>query len=76
MDPQRAIGRLLLGAGIVLVAIGLLLATGSKLPFRLGRLPGDIAIKRDHFTFYLPLATSLILSLGLTLLAWLLRRRP
>ena len=76
MDSQRAVGRILLGAGIVLVLIGLLLATGSKLPFRLGRLPGDIAIKRDHFTLYFPLATSLIISLGLTLLAWLLRRRP
>ena len=76
MDAQRAFGRILLGAGIVLVLIGLLLATGSKLPFRLGRLPGDIAIKRDHFTLYFPLATSLIISLGLTLLAWLLRRRP
>lgn len=76
MDFQRSIGRLLLGAGIVLVVIGFFLASGARLPFRLGRLPGDIVIKRDHTTFYFPLATSLVLSLGLTLLAWLLRRRP
>jgi len=76
MDPQRAFGRLVLAAGIVLVLVGLFLATGAKLPFKLGRLPGDIAIKREHFTFYFPLATSVILSLVLTLFVWLLRRRP
>ena len=76
MDPQRALGRLLLALGILLVVVGIMLATGAKPPFKLGRLPGDIAIKRDNFTFYFPLATSILLSLGLTLLAWLLRRKP
>ena len=76
VDPQREIGRLLLIVGILLTALGLLLSFGSKLPLRLGRLPGDIVIKRDNFTFFFPLATSILLSLGLTFLFWLLRRKP
>ena len=76
IDPQREIGRLLLVLGLLLAALGVLLSLGSKLPFRLGRLPGDIVIKRDNFTFFLPLATSLLVSLGLSLLFWLWRRKP
>ena len=75
IDPQREIGRLLLVLGLLLAALGVLLSLGSKLPFRLGRLPGDIVIKRDGFTLFLPLATSLLVSLGLSLLFWLLRRK-
>ena len=75
-DPTRTLGKLLLGVGLILVVLGLLLTFGSKLPFRLGRLPGDIVIKRDGFTFYFPLATSIILSVILTFLLALLRRKP
>lgn len=75
IDPQREIGRLLLVLGLLLAALGVLLSLGSKLPFRLGRLPGDIVIKRDGFTLFFPLATSLLVSLGLSLLFWLLRRK-
>jgi len=75
-DPSRALGKLLLGVGLLLVVLGLLLSFGNKLPFRLGRLPGDIVIKRDGFTFYFPLATSIVLSLILTFLFSLLRRKP
>lgn len=75
-DPTRALGKLLLGVGLLLVVLGLLLQFGSKLPFRLGRLPGDIVVKRDSFTFYFPLATSVILSLVLTLVLSILRRKP
>jgi len=75
-DPTRALGKLALVVGLLLVVVGLLLTFGSKLPFRLGRLPGDIAIKRDGFTFYFPLATSVVLSVILTLLLSFLRRKP
>jgi len=75
-DPTRALGKLLLIVGVLLVLLGLALAFGSKLPFRLGRLPGDVVIKREGFTFYFPLATSILLSVILTLLLALLRRRP
>ena len=75
-DPARALGKMVLIVGLLMVALGLLLSFGSKLPFRLGRLPGDIIIKRDGFTFYFPLATSIVVSVILTLLFALLRRKP
>jgi hypothetical protein len=59
-------------AGVVLVAGGLIVLAAQR--FGLGRLPGDIVIERDGFTLYLPLATSLIVSLALTLVLWLIGR--
>ncbi len=66
------VGKVLLLMGFVLLILGLLLTFFEKLPFGLGRLPGDIAIKRDNFTFYFPLGTSIILSVVLSLLLTLL----
>jgi hypothetical protein len=65
-------GKVLILAGVVLVAVGLIVLAAQR--FGLGRLPGDIVIERDGFTLYIPLATSLIVSLGLTLVLWLLSR--
>ncbi len=65
-------GKVLILAGVVLVAVGLIVIAAQR--FGLGRLPGDIIIERDGFTLYIPLATSLIVSLGLTLVLWLLSR--
>ena len=67
-------GRMLIIIGAVLVVLGVLFAVDGRL-FGLGRLPGDIIIRRGNFTFYFPLTTSIILSLGLTVLLWLLRKR-
>jgi hypothetical protein len=67
------IGKLLIVAGIVLVALGLLFQLGARLPW-LGRLPGDFAIEREHFRFYFPLTTSILISVALSLVLWLLRR--
>jgi len=64
--------RLLIFLGAALLAAGLLWPWLSKLPF--GRLPGDINIEREHFSFHFPLTTSIILSLLLTLILWLWRR--
>ncbi|NPA32495.1 MAG: DUF2905 domain-containing protein [Aquificae bacterium] len=61
------LGKVLILFGVVLVVMGLLLLFFEKLPFGLGRLPGDILIKRDNFTIYIPITTSIILSLLLTL---------
>jgi hypothetical protein len=72
MDPFRDFGRVLIVLGLVLVAAGLLLFFGAKLPFRLGRLPGDIFHRGQHSTFYFPITTSILVSLALTLLLWLL----
>jgi len=76
-EPLRELGKLLLVFGIVLVVIGGLLTLGPKLPGRLGRLgrlPGDIIIRREQFTFYFPLVTCLLLSVILSLIFWLFRR--
>jgi hypothetical protein len=64
--------RWLIIAGLVLVGIGLLWPWLSKLP--LGRLPGDIAVQKDGFSFYFPLMTSLVISVLLSILIWLFNR--
>jgi Protein of unknown function (DUF2905). len=66
-------GRLLIIAGALLLGMGLLLTVAGKIPF-IGRLPGDIYIKREGFVFYFPLATSILISVILTLLFTLFRR--
>ena len=66
-------GKLLILLGLVLIATGLLLTFAGKIPL-LGKLPGDIRIERENFSFYLPLGTCLLLSLVLSLLLWLFRR--
>lgn len=64
--------RLLILIGLALVVAGLLWPWLSRLP--LGRLPGDISIQRDEFSFHLPLMTSLVLSVVLTLVLWFWRK--
>jgi hypothetical protein len=71
MDPTRDLGRLFLILGIALTAVGALLYFSGRLPFRLGRLPGDIVHRGEHTTFYFPIATSILLSIGLSLFIWL-----
>ena len=67
------LGRLLMIVGAVVFTLGAVLALAGRLPW-LGRLPGDLLIERGPVTFYFPLATSLIVSVALTLLFWLFRR--
>lgn len=69
------IGRFLIVFGLVLVAAGLLLTLGERLPVKFGRLPGDIVIRGKNSVFYFPLATSVLLSILLTLVLWLFSRR-
>jgi len=64
------VARLLIGVGLLLVAAGVLVHFGVPL----GRLPGDIVIKRGNSTFYLPIVTCLIVSVVLTVLSMILRR--
>jgi Protein of unknown function (DUF2905) len=65
--------RTLIALGLVLVAAGLLWPVIQKLG--LGRLPGDIVVEREHFRFYFPLATSILVSVVLSALLWLFLRR-
>lgn len=67
-------GRTLIVLGLVLVAAGLLFSVAPKLPTWLGRLPGDISVKRDNFSFYFPLTTCLLLSALLSFILWLFRK--
>lgn len=71
MEGFSGLGRTLVIVGILLVVLGL--AVSGKIPF-LGRLPGDIRIQRDGFTFWFPLTTCLVLSLVVSLILTLLRR--
>lgn len=68
-------GRTLIILGLALVAVGLLLTLGEKLPVKLGRLPGDIVIERKGGTLYFPIVTCLLLSAVVTLLSWLFNKR-
>ena len=71
---MQGIGRLLLIVGIVTALVGAALIFLPKLPW-IGRLPGDIVYHRKNFTFYFPLATSILISILLTLLFWLFGKR-
>jgi hypothetical protein len=73
-DGIQYIGKFLIILGVIVIAIGGLLLLAGKLPW-VGRLPGDIIIQKRNVTFYFPLATSILLSLLLTLIFYLLRRR-
>jgi len=68
------LGRALVVLGLVIAAVGLLLVAFDRVPW-LGRLPGDISIQRGNWTFYFPLGTSILLSIVLTLVLWLIGRR-
>jgi hypothetical protein len=65
-------GKVLIFAGLALVVLGLLWLVGERLG--LGRLPGDIVIEREGMRIYIPLMTSLLVSVGLSLLLWLFNR--
>jgi len=68
-------GRTLVILGLVLAAIGLVIWLGERLPLRLGRLPGDIVYRGKKTTFHFPLMTCLLLSVVLSFVLWLFRRR-
>jgi hypothetical protein len=71
MESLRALGKVLLIFGLIFVAAGVLLTFGSRLPFRIGRLPGDIVYEGKNTTFYFPIVTCLLLSVVLTVILWL-----
>lgn len=73
MNDLQPFGRMLIVLGLVLAALGLLLSFGGRIP-GLGRLPGDFVWQKGHVRVYFPLATSILVSLLLTGLLWLLRR--
>ncbi|MGD0586435.1 MAG: DUF2905 domain-containing protein [Oryzomonas sp.] len=70
---MNGLGRPLIILGLVLVAAGLVLSLAPRMPW-LGRLPGDITIKREHFSFYFPLATCILISAVISFILWLIRK--
>jgi hypothetical protein len=73
MNPLPEFGKMLLILGILFVVIGLFLMLGPKIPL-LGKLPGDFMVRRGNFTLYFPLATSILLSIVLTLIFLIFRK--
>jgi Protein of unknown function (DUF2905) len=74
MEPLREFGRVLLVFGAFLVLVGACFYFAGKLRFRLGRLPGDILHEGQHTTFYFPIVTCVLVSVGLSVLFWLISR--
>ncbi len=68
-----ALGKLLILLGVLIIVIGFLLLIGEKIPW-IGRLPGDIIIRKEKFSFYFPITTCIIISIILTLLFWIFRK--
>ena len=62
-----ALGKMLVILGVVLVAVGLGFMFADKIPY-IGRLPGDVYVKKERFSFYFPITTSIIISIILTIL--------
>ncbi len=67
------LGKLLILLGVFIILIGIFLLIGDRIPW-LGRLPGDFIVRKKNFTFYFPLATSILISIILTLLFALFRK--
>ena len=74
MQGFDSFGKLLIMVGLILAAVGGVILLVGRVPF-IGRLPGDMYIQRKNFTFYFPLATSILLSIILTLLFSFFSRR-
>jgi len=70
----ESIGRTLVIVGLMIAGLGAVLMLGGKIPW-IGKLPGDILIERKNFSFYFPLATSILVSLLLSLVFWFLGRK-
>ncbi len=73
MSGLGPLGKMLILLGVVIILIGVLLLIGERIPW-IGRLPGDIIIRKKNFTFYFPIVTSIIISIILTLLFTLFRK--
>jgi uncharacterized protein HemY len=73
MNPLFSLGKVLIIIGVVIAGIGIILVLRPEVPW-LGKLPGDILIKKDNFRFYFPVTTCIIISIILTLLFYLFKR--
>ena len=74
MNDPSGFGKILLVIGIIIALAGLAFMLGGKIPW-LGRLPGDITLKGKNYTFYFPLATSIVVSIILSIIFYLINRK-
>lgn len=74
MSEFNSLGKILIFLGIIILLMGLVIVLLDKIPF-LGKLPGDIYIKKDKFSFFLPITTSIIISIILSIFFNLLSRK-
>ena len=78
MPEWTMIGKLLIAIGVIIILLGGMLVGADRIPWLgqafswFGKLPGDVSFKRDHISVYFPLGTSLLVSVLLTLLFWVL----
>jgi hypothetical protein len=70
---MTGLGKTLIVFGLITTALGIIISFAGKVPW-LGRLPGDVYIRKENFTFYFPLATGILLSVIISLILWLLRK--
>jgi hypothetical protein len=69
------LGRMLIGIGLLLVVLGAVVIVAGKMGMPLGRLPGDFVFRGKHTTVYLPLGTSILISVVLTVVFWVVGRK-
>ncbi len=74
MNDWSGLGKAVIFIGVLLIFMGALILLKDKLPFGLGRLPGDISIERENFRFYFPLGTCIVISIILTLVLSIWRK--
>jgi len=74
MSELNPLGKILIFFGVILILVGGVILLAGRIPW-IGRLPGDIFIQRKNFSFYFPIATSIIISIILTLIIFILGRR-
>jgi len=70
---MAGLGKSVIIAGFIIIALGIIITFAGKIPW-LGRLPGDIFIKRNNFTFYFPVVTCILLSIIISFIFWLFRK--
>jgi hypothetical protein len=76
MSSVGTIGRFLIVVGLAIALVGVILVLAGRFPgLKIGRLPGDIYVERERWSFYFPLATSILLSVIISLILWLVSRK-
>lgn len=75
MNGMEAVGKLLLGIGFFLLILGIVFVVFSKLNIAFPRLPGDIVIKRENYSFYFPLVTCILISVVLSIILNIISRK-